>query len=359
MLVVETVDAYWLIEDPTFDSLAPTASADELAGGAEFGVSLPSSVAPTAADGRLLTATEADLTWSLLSDLWFDEPDFFYEDVLAVTFYSDTSMDSLIDSGLFDGGDEAGWFNDSDLFADEFLDDATFTNNDDDSASFGELFTASEESTTASDSATSAALNVDIEVGESEGSDLLASAKAEIASWSRRLEAESMASNGVARTAAVENWFASAAPLREVVAGVAIGASARAMELNRSSPDLVDSAVVASGTATNETVVAREMTNRELLFARFPSLLGVVSGRSTMLQLIRGERVRATDAQPVNDPTTDDAVGSLSYSQWASLLGVTSLTAASLWRSGKSDHDETESQTPLRIKSRSKRPVAC
>lgn len=107
VLVVETVDAYWLIEDPTFDSLAPTASADTLHGDSllanpghdEIELGLPANIAPAAASGGALNTSESEMAWMLLNDLWDSEPDFFYEDVLAMTFFSDTSMDTLIDSG--------------------------------------------------------------------------------------------------------------------------------------------------------------------------------------------------------------------------------------------------------------------
>ena len=317
------------------------------------------SVAPTAADGDALSATESDLAWSLLSDLWFEEPDFFYEDVLAVTFYSDISMDSLIDSGLFDGTDASNSPNDADLFAGDFFEPSSFANYDENEVAgqFDELFAGSEETTAASESQNFEPADADIAVKGSAGNDSIALAKEEVASWSRRLESELIVPSSAPRLTVEAAWLTAAAQAREIVASDS--AAAQRVQVEQSLRDSAVVAAVAAVRTPSETFAAPQMTKIELLFARFPSLLGSGSGRSSMLRLMRGERSPAADARPGADPAAELADSSLSYSQWASLLGVTGLSAASLWNNGVSDRGEVRSAIPFRTKSNGKRPVAC
>ena len=115
---------------------------------------------------------------------------------------------------------------------------------------------------------------------------------------------------------------------------------------------------VAATTASQETVTATEMTKLESFFAKFPSF-GFGGSRSSMLRFVRdngdSHTAKASDG---NDPVVDETSNSLSYSQWASLIGAVSLLGASQWRSGGNDRRETQT-TPLRAKVMGKRPVAC
>lgn len=354
VLVVETIDAYWFIEEA---SLAQTASADELwggelsgsAGGDDIGLGLPKSVSPAASNGGTLTATQAGLTDSLLAELWNTEPDFFYEDILAVTFYSDASMDALIDSGLYDGSSSADSFSNSDLFAGDVLGNAGFTT-DDQQDLFIEPLTAANKS---NESSSAVALNRD----DTESSDVFAAARAEVASWSQRLEAESLMQVSGSRAVADDAWAALVGQSHSIVASNAptevLPPSSRDDALRASALSLAVSATNSS----QETVAVREATKLESFFAKFPSL-GFGGSRSSLLRLVRGsEGAHAANASNGDGPTTDDANDSLSYSQWASLFGAVSLFGASQWRTGNSDRRERP-VSPFRAKDSGKRPVA-
>ncbi len=366
VLVVETVDAYWLIEDPTFDSLAPTASADTLhgesllanAGHDEIEMGLPANVAPATASGGALNTAESDMAWTLLNDLWDSEPDFFYEDVMAMTFYSNTSMDSLIDSGMFDDSSDTGSFNDS-----EFLTGDFFGGTDVSGASGNDFLDFSPDSSSdfsESNSASDEILADDFEAVETETTDVIASAKAEVASWSQRLDAQPFAMPGAARTLADEPAMAAVLPTRIVV-----GSSPTFEPATRTDVETVlrDALVANSVDATRLTLKSAVSTSEpkalDSFFSRFPSMLGISAGRSSMLRLIRGERGPSVENSNEASSDVEDASGAWSYSQWASLVGVAGLSAASLWKSDAADPLDERSTPPLRTKSNGKRPVAC
>ena len=359
VLVVETIDAYWFIDEA---SLAPAASADELWGGElsgsagidDIGLGLPKSVSPTASNGGTLTAAQAGLTDSLLAELWITEPDFFYEDVLAVTFYSDASMDALIDSGLYDGSSSADSFSNSDLLAGDVLGNAGFTT-DDQQGLFIEPLTVANKS---NESSSAVALNRN----DTESSDVFAAARAEVASWSQRLEAESLMQVRSSRAVADDAWAAVIGQSRSIAASntspEVLPPSSRDDALRASALSLTDSAT----SAPQETVAVRETTKLESFIAKFPSL-GFGGSRSSLLRFVRGSEgahaanVSEGDDPTTDDPTTDDANDSLSYSQWASLFGAVSLFGASQWRTSNSDRRERP-MTPFRAKDSGKRPVA-
>ena len=361
VLVVETIDAYWFIDEA---SLAPAASADELWGGElsgsagvdDIGLGLPKSVSPTASNGGTLTAAQAGLTDSLLAELWITEPDFFYEDVLAVTFYSDASMDALIDSGLYDGSSSADSFSNSDLLAGDVLGNADFASNnagfttDDQQGLFIDPLTVANKS---NESRSAVALNRN----DTESLDVFAAARAEVASWSQRLEAESLMQVSGSRAVADDAWAAVIGQSRNIAAS---NTSTEVLPPSSRDDALRASALSLAVSATNssqETVAVREATKLESFIAKFPSL-GFGGSRSSLLRFVRGsEGAHAANVSEGDDPTTDDANDSLSYSQWASLFGAVSLFGASQWQTGNSDRRE-KPVTPFRAKDSGKRPVA-
>ncbi len=365
VLVVETIDAYWLIEDPTFNSLAPTASADTLHGESqwvnaehdEIEMGLPANVTPATASGGALNTAESDMAWTLLNDLWDSEPDFFYEDVLAMTFFPDMSMDTLIDSGMFDDSTDAGSFNDG-----EFLTSDFFGGTDVSGAAGNDFLDFSPDSSSEfseSNSASDEILADDFEAVETETTDVIAAAKAEVASWSQRFEAQPFALPGAARTPAEESAMAAVLPTRVVV-----GSSPTFESATRADVETVlrDAPVAMSAEAKqpilNLAVSTSETKSLDTFFSRFPSMLGIGAGRSSMLRLIRGERGPAVENSNEAPSNADSTSGSWSYSQWASLVGVAGLSAASLWKSSSTDSLD-ERSPPLRTKSNGKRPVAC
>lgn len=355
VLVVETVDAFWLIEEPDFNSLAPAASTDELYGD-EIDLELPGSVSPTTANGGSLNASEAQLTESLLSELWYSEPDFFYEDVLAVTFYDDTSMDTLIDSGMFDDAVETDSFIGTDLLASDFVGDTDVANSSGDSVTVDQqdLNFVPQASAVIDQLTQTAALNA----GDSGISDIVAAAKAEVASWSKRLETDPFLQVNAVAPVAVDVWLAASAPTRNLAASQP---ATDVLPPSSNEDALRDSGwqnAVAAPNARQEVAAVREMTKLDSFFAKFPSL-GFGSSRSSMLRFISDTSdAQTADATDSNDSSADDASGSLSYSQWASLLGVAGLFGASQWRTGGHDRRETPT-TPVRAKDNGKRPVAC
>ncbi len=365
VLVVETVDAFWLIEEPDYDSLAPAASADELsgddlagsAGFEEIGLELPQSVSPTTANGGALNAPEAQLAESLLSELWYSEPDFFYEDVLAVTFYDHTSMDALIDSGMFDDAVETDPFSNADLFASDFAGDSDVTNSGGGTVKVDQqvLGFVPQASNELGQLTHAVALNA----GDSEISDIVAAAKAEVASWSKRLETDPFLQLNTVPAVAVDILLAASAPTRNLTASPSV---TDVLPPNSHEDSLRDSGwqnAAAAANARQEEVAVREMTKLESFFAKFPSL-GFGSSRSSMLRFVSdtSDAQTADDAAESNNSVPGDASRSLSYSQWASLLGVASLFGASQWRAGGNDQRETPA-APFRAKDNSKRPVAC
>ena len=366
VLVVETVDAYWLIEDPTFDSLAPTASADTLHGDSllanpghdEIELGLPANIAPAAASGGALNTSESEMAWMLLNDLWDSEPDFFYEDVLAMTFFSDTSMDTLIDSGRFDGSQDTGSLNDG-----EFLTSDFFGSTDLSGASGNDSLAISPVSSSAvsnSNSGGDEILADDLAAVESKATDVIAAAKAEVASWSQRFDAQSFAMPGAARTSTDESVMAAVLPTRVVVGSnptFELATRADVETVLREAP--VAKSVEVTQRSLQSTVSTTETKALDSFFSRFPSMLGISAGRSSMLRLIRGERGPTVDNSNEGSSDVEDASGSWSYSQWASLVGVAGLSAASLWKSGSTDQLDERSTPPLRTKSNGKRPVAC
>ena len=290
VLVVETIDAYWFIEET---SLAPAASSDELWGGGLFGsaavddigLGLPKSVSPTASNGGTLNASEAGLTDSLLAELWYTEPDFFYEDVLAVTFYNDTSMDALMSSGLFDGSSSADSFSNSDLFAGDVLGNADFASpsgglaTDDQHDLFNEPLTAANKSNASSNT-------VALNRNDIESSDVFAAARAEVASWSQRLEVEPLVQAYGSRAVAEDAWAAAIGPSSNIIAN---NATTEALPPSVRDDALRLSAALLSDSTTNpqqETVAVREASKLESFFAKFPSL-GLGGSRSSLLRFVR------------------------------------------------------------------------
>ena len=366
VLVVETVDAYWLIEDPTFESLAPTTSADALHGESllakpghdEIEMGLPANVSPAAASGGALNTAESDLAWTLLNDLWDSEPDFFYADVLAMTFFSDTTMDSLIDSGLFDGSSDVGSFNDT-----EFLTSDFFGNTDVSGASGNDFLDFSPDSSNEfsnSNSGSDEVLADNFAVVETETRDGIAADKAEVASWSQRIDAQSFAMPGASRTPADESRMATVLPVRIVVGNNPTFEPSTRTDLETV---LRDDPAAKSDQAIQPTLKSTVSTGEpkalDSFFSQFPTMLGMGTERSSLLRLIRGERGPAADNSDEASSDVEDASGSWSYSQWASLVGVAGLSAASLWKSGATDSLDERSTPPLRSKSNDKRPVAC
>lgn len=369
VLVVETVDAYWLIEEPTFDSLAPSASADELWGGElsgsagfdEIGLALPEAVSPTNSNGEPLNATEAKLTESLLADLYYSEPDFFYEDVLAITFFNDTSMDVLIDSGLFDGGDATDSFSNSDLFASEFFDNSEFAINLDETTPSDQQADLVEPSNSADESVepeNETVLKLNDLAKAAENSDVFAAAKAEVASWSKRLELEPLVKANTRQSIAEEAWAAVIAQPRSLAASPDATETLPQSSRGESLRDSVFLTSVVAKSVPEETIAVREVTKLESFFAKFP-LLSFGDGRASVLRLGRDSGDdHAAKASDGDDPVAPDASSSLSYSQWASLFGVLSLCGASLWQNRSSDGRGTQT-TPFESKNNGKRPVAC
>ena len=361
VVVVETVDAYWFIEEPTLDSLAPAASADQLLGSDVSGSAgfdqleqgLPNSITPVAANGGALNPSEAKLTDSFLTELWSSEPDFFYEDVLAVTFYNDTSTDTLINSGLFDGSDQVDSFSNTAPSAGDVVGNSGVANNIEKSLG-GQQNLAIGRSMTANKPNSAAAVGVN----ETVSSELFASAKAEVAAWSKRLESESLVQANGGQAFANEAWAAVTIPSRSLAADQI---STKVLPLSSRNDSPRDSTVVpavAATTASQETVTATEMTKLESFFAKFPSF-GFGASRSSMLRFVRDNGdAHTAKASDGNDPVVDETTNSLSYSQWASLIGAVSLLGASQWRSGGNDRRETQT-TPLRAKVKGERPVAC
>lgn len=366
VLVVETIDAYWLIEDPTFDSLAPTASTDTLHGESQWAnpghdeieMGLPVNVVPEAASGGALSTAESDMAWTLLNDLWDSEPDFFYEDVLAMTFFPDTTMDVLIDSGMFDESSDTGSFSDSGFLTSDFLSDTDVSG-----ASGNDFldFTPESPSASANSSSESDELSADDFVsGKTTTTNVVTAAKAEVASWSQRLDAQSIALPGAARTPTDESTIAAVLPTRVVV-----GSNPTFEVATRTDVETVvrDAPVAKSAEVTqptfNPAVSTNETQSLDSFFSRFPAMLGISAGRSSMLRLLRGEHGPAAENPNEASSGGEDASGSWSYSQWASLVGVAGLSAASLWKSGATESLEERSTPTLRAKPNGKHPVAC
>lgn len=352
VLVVETVDAYWLIEDPEFSSLTPAASSDALHGDSghdEAAMGLPSDVALAAASGDSLNSAESNLAWSLLNELWDTEPDFFYEDVLAMTFYSDSTMDSVLASGLFDDSSDLGSSFENDFVANDFFDDTDLSG----SAGSDFLDFGSEPSSDFADSsfATDEALPVEAEALMAEESDVLDLAKAEVASWSQRLDAQSFALPGASRSVADETSMAAVVPTKFVIANdPKFDPAARASDEPAVREVPPASASAAARSIQESAVTPTETRSIDSFFSRFPTFFGMRVSRSERVPLARGE---SESADGSSDPVEADATWS--YSQWASLVGVAGLTAASLWTPNAPDM----AAAPFRTKSNGKRPVAC
>lgn len=363
VLVVETVDAYWLIEDPTFDSPAQATSAANAGSTVTSGtnsapaVDLPSAVAPVSSTGATLNAAQSNLTYEMLDELWNSEPDFYYEDVMAVTFYSNTTMDKLIASGLLDGG------------ASDTSNNVTRASGQGSNANAinTQALTPVSQSLNTNGVNPVAANNLNssnnskgtaVEPVSDSKAELIAAAKAEIASWSRRLETEvTSAANGTLAVGSDE-VLAAVLPRPRLETEIRITESARQVANERTSELSPESTSVARGQVTvaaQPTEPARELTKLELFFARFPALFGSDSTRSPMLRLARGESKSSADQ--TSDDTTQEDSNEWSYSQWASLLGVASLSAASLWPSVR-DRDE-ERMVSVRAKTDRKHPVVC
>lgn len=367
VLVVETVDAYWLIEDPLSDSLTPSGSADELcygllfgsAGDDEIGLELPASVTPANSDGAALTQSEAQLTESLLSELWYTEPDFYYEDVLAVTYYSGTSIDALIDSGMFDGSDSADSFSGSDFVASDVFGESSFTNNSNDvvvdDVSDAVLDTSNEASASRETSALTRDSRDDATTEDSGDVDVIAAARAEVASWSQRLASESLVSSNTARAIDEQTLVAVVVPPQNLERSAST-TDGSPVTRDNSLPSSTREIEVVAASVPQEAAIVREPTKLESFFARFPSL-GFGTGRASLLRIVRGESAAPASNDSLSGQT-EDASGSLSYSQWASLFGVISLLGVSQWRGRSADERETP-VTPFQSKNNGKRPVAC
>lgn len=353
VLVVETVDAYWLIEDPEFSSLTPAASSDALHGDGghdEAAMGLPSDVALAAASGDSLNSAESNLAWSLLNELWDTEPDFFYEDVLAMTFYSDTTMDSVLASGLFDDSSDLGSSFEEDFVTNDFFFDDTDLNG---SAGNDFLDFEPDSSSDFADSsfATDEALPAEAETLVAETSDVLDLAKVEVASWSQRLDAQSFALPGASRSVADETSMAAVVPTKFIIANdPKFDPTTRASD-EPAVREVPPAPVTAAARTIHESAVApTETRSIDSFFSRFPTLFGLRASRSVRAPLAHGE---SDSADGSTDPVEADATWS--YSQWASLVGVAGLTAASLWTPNVTD----TATSPFRTKSNGKRPVAC
>ena len=370
VLVVETADAYWLIEEPSSDSLAPSSQADDLYGEdygggcweddlfVDYGLAqeLPSSVTPVTSNGHALDATKATLTSSLLAELWSSEPDFFYEDVLSVKLYDGTTMDALMSSGLFDDGG-----------SDSFNSPSSQTSDRPIASNSSNTATSSTQSASSNFSLANAISNgsakqnsaVTVNADESDNADLLAAAKAEVASWSKRVEAESVAMSNVGQAAKLET-LASAENASQTIAASQVTIETLAPSSRDDSvSDAAALATIESVSTSPTTVVAREMTKSESFFAKFPTF-GIVSGTSSMLRFVRGtgDTKQTTSAESGDgNPSTEIENDSLSYSQWASLFGTVSLLGTSLWRNG--NNDSRDSLPSFRSKDDRKRPVVC
>ena len=370
MLVVETADSYWLIEEPSSDSLAPASQADDLYGEDYGGGSweddsswddgltheLPSSVTPVTSNGQALDATKATLTNSLLAELWYSEPDFYYEDVLSVKLYDGTTMDALMSSGLFDDGG-----------SDSFNSLASQTSDHLVASNSGNTSSSNTQSASNNFGLTNAVSNgsakpnsaVTVKADESENADLLAAARAEVASWSKRVEAESVVMSNAGQAAKMETLASTETTSQTIAASPVTIETLAPRSRDESVSDTAALATIESASTSPTTVVAREMTKLESFFAKFPTV-GIVSGSSSMLRFVRGtgDAKQTTSAESDDgNPSTEIENDSLSYSQWASLFGTVSLLGTSLWRNG--NNDSRDSLPPFRSKDDRKRPVVC
>lgn len=365
VLVVETVGAYWLIEDPTFDSLGPTASADTLHGESqsanpghdEIEMGLPIDIAPEAASGEALSAAESDIAWTLLNDLWNSEPDFFYEDVLAITFFPDTTIDVLIDSGMFDDNSDTASFRNSQCLTSDFL-----SNTDVFGASGNDFLDFTPQSSSESAKFISQSDNLSAEdfvADETKTTDVIAAAKAEVASWSQRLDAQIFTLPGAAPATTEESAMAAVLPTRAVVRSNPTFELATRKDIETVARDapVAKLAEVAQPTI-NPAVSTNETQSLDSFFSRFPSVLENSSGRSSKLRLVDGEPVSAAENSNEAPADGQDASASWSYSQWTSLVGVAGLSAASLWKSDVTESVDKHSTLTLRAKPNGKRPVA-
>ena len=370
VLVVETADSYWLIEEPSSDSLAPASQADDLCG-EDYGGGcwendsswddgltheLPSSVTPVTSNGQALDATKATLTNSLLAELWSSEPDFYYEDVLSVKLYDGTTMDALMSSGLFDDGG-----------SDSFNSLASQTSDHLVASNSGNTASSNTQSASNNFGLTNAVSNgsakqnsaVTVKADESDNADLLAAAKAEVASWSKRVEAESVVMSNAGQAAKMETLASTETTSQTIAASQVTIETLAPSSRDESVSDTAALATIESASTSPTTVVAREMTKLESFFAKFPTF-GIVSGSSSMLRFVRGtgDAKQTTSAESDDgNPSTEIENDSLSYSQWASLFGTVSLLGTSLWRNG--NNDSRDSLPPFRSKDDRKRPVVC
>ena len=377
VLVVETADAYWLIEEPSNDSLAPASEGDclyndDFGGGSwnddtawDDGLAheLPTSVTPITSNGQTLDATRASLASSLLAELWTSEPDFFYEDVLSVKFYDGTTMDTLMNSGLFDDGGGSDSFNTPSSQTSDFLVDSNSGNNTGSSAnnnpeSFSNRF-GSTSGTTIGAAKPNSTVTEPVNTDDSKEIDIFAAAKAEVASWRKRVEAESIVMNNAGQATAFEALVVATTPSQKIAASQMMVETLAPSSREDFVSDAAALAAIESAATSPTTIVAREMTKAESFFAKFP-MFGVVSGSTSMLRFIPGNS-DANRMNPVEAAESDSAADSdndsLSYSQWASLFGTVSLLGTSLCRNG--NHDLRETPPSFRSKNDRKRPVVC
>jgi hypothetical protein len=316
---------------------------------------LPAELAPAAASGGALNSAESDLAWSLLNELWDSEPDFFYEDVLAMTFYSDTTMDSVLAGGLFDDSGESGSFNDGEFFVNDFFDDSSFN------GSAGNDFLDFEPEASSDFADSSFTSDFDVAGDEvADATDLLASAKSEVASWSQRLNAQPFAMPGAARGFADEGAMAAVVPVRFAATGEPVFVPVSRADVESSPRETAPRQVVPAARPIQESaVVSPETKTLDSFFSRFPSVLGLSAPRSSVLKLAQGDRGSSTDGDNNALPDSDAVNEPWSYSQWTSLLGVAAFSAASLWKTGATDRAESRSAQPFRTRSNGKRPAAC
>lgn len=373
VLVVETVDAYWLIEEPSSDSLAPASHGDWLYGD-DFGggswdegefaddaleVDLPKAVTPVLSNGQSLDATQASLTNSLLADLWSSEPDFFYEDVLSVKLYNNTTMDALMASDIFDDGGSSDSFNAPSSQASDSFVNSNFGNNGGGLASKTQSMPNNFGDNDESPSDVKASAKTDVSAEDADSHNLYAVAKAEIASWSNRVETESAVLSNSDRVA-TNDVIASASAISQNITD-----STAPLE-NLSPSDHEDSVLDPAALATIKsvsnlptTVAARAMTKSESFFAKFPSF-GIANGSISMIRFAPGNGMSnaSHSAESGNEDSAPDSDhDSLSYSQWASLFGTVGLLGTSLWRNG--NNDSRDALPPFRSRADRKRPVVC
>lgn len=374
VLVVETADSYWLIEEPNFGLPAATASdavtdtsglSDSLCGldstvigsaGSDFltdDESLASLLSAVSSD-KVLTKFESQQMSDMLSEL-LAYGDFTTQDVWSISLVSNSTIDGLETSGYFDDGSSSSA--DSLFASDSFSSDSEDFNVSADNTSTTSDTGESNSSTNRSNSRSTNGLSNTVLTGAA-GSDFIFVSRFE------QFESESSEREWNSQTNSVTSSQMTADRATRLLPSelAELVLNDRMRETNAT--DAVAGEIEANGNFRQRQRVAQngdvttEATNLNVdrLFTRFQSDTLELTSLSRAVRYLKAVSGIANS----DDSTSSDATGEdsgWSYAQMASLVGTISLTLAS-WHQ-RSERDHFGNAVPLKSRSPRKEPVAC